>query len=363
MSLMIVLLFGAGIVLLIWGADLLVRGAAHLAALAGISPLVIGLTVVAMGTSAPELAVSLRAALAGQADLTLGNVLGSNIANVLLILGFAALAAPLLVAARVLQREVPTMIGVSLLLWLLAADGTIGRLDGVLLIVLLGAFLGAAAFIGRQAAAADISVQPPPDRSRWAVARNLGLIVGGLLLLVAGAQWLVEGAVTFARALGVGELLIGLTVVAVGTSLPEIATSVLASLRGEREIAVGNVVGSNILNILGVLGLTALLTPTPIVVPLGALAFDIPVLVATAVACLPIFFSGRIIARWEGALFLAYYVAYISYLVLAALGHSTLPRFSAAMLFFAIPLTLVTVGVVTVRGLRQSRRRPGEQVS
>jgi len=363
MSLMTVLLFGAGIVLLIWGADLLVRGAAHLAALAGISPLVIGLTVVAMGTSAPELAVSLRAALAGQADLTLGNVLGSNIANVLLILGFAALAAPLLVAARVLQREVPTMIGVSLLLWLLAADGTIGRLDGVLLIVLLGAFLGAAAFTGRHPTPADISAQPPPDRSRWAVARNLGLIVGGLLLLVAGAQWLVEGAVTFARALGVGELLIGLTVVAVGTSLPEIATSVLASLRGEREIAVGNVVGSNILNILGVLGLTALLTPTPIVVPLGALAFDIPVLVATAVACLPIFFSGRIIARWEGALFLAYYVAYISYLVLAALGHSTLPLFSAAMLFFAIPLTLVTVGVVTVRSLRQSRRRPVEQAS
>ncbi len=363
MSLMTVLLFGAGIVLLIWGADLLVRGAAHLAALAGISPLVIGLTVVAMGTSAPELAVSLRAALAGQSDLTLGNVLGSNIANVLLILGFAALAAPLLVAARVLQREVPTMIGVSLLLWLLAADGTIGRLDGVLLIVLLGAFLGAAAFTGRHAAAADISVPPPPGRSRWAVARNLGLIVGGLLLLVAGAQWLVEGAVTFARALGVGELLIGLTVVAVGTSLPELATSVLASLRGEREIAVGNVVGSNILNILGVLGLTALLTPTPIVVPLGALAFDIPVLVATAVACLPIFFNGRIIARWEGALFLAYYIAYTTYLILAVTGHSTLPLFSAAMLFFAIPLTLVTLAVVTVRGLRQGRQARTGQAS
>jgi cation:H+ antiporter len=356
MSLMTVLLFGAGIVLLIWGADLLVRGAAHLAALAGVSPLVIGLTVVAMGTSAPELAVSLRAALMGQPDLTLGNVLGSNIANVLLILGLAALAAPLLVAARVLQREVPTMIAVSLLLWLLVADGSLARLDGALLVVLLGAFLAATAVLGRRGAT-DEDVQPPAplDRSLGNVARNVGLVLGGLLLLVAGAQWLVDGAVTFARALGVSELVIGLTVVAVGTSLPEIATSVLASLRGEREIAVGNVVGSNILNILGVLGLTAVLAPQPIAVPTSVLAFDVPVLVVTAVACLPIFFNGRLIARWEGALFLAYYVAYTAYLVLAAAGHSALPLFSAAMLFFVIPLTAVTLAVVTVRGLRQRR--------
>jgi len=362
MSLVTLLLFGAGIVLLIWGADLLVRGAAHLAALAGISPLVIGLTVVAMGTSAPELAVSFRATLAGQADIALGNVLGSNIANVLLILGLAALAAPLLVAARVLQREVPTMIGVSLLLWLLVADGSLGRGDGVLLVVLLGAFLAATVVMGRRAGDADAPATPP-DGSRRGVLRNLGLLLGGLILLVAGAQWLVDGAVTFARALGVSELIIGLTVVAVGTSLPEIATTVLASLRGEREIAVGNVVGSNILNILGVLGLTALLAPQPIAVPPSALAFDLPVLVATAVACLPIFFNGRMIARWEGALFLAYYIAYTTYIVLAATGQRTLPLFSAAMLFFAIPLTLVTVAVVTVRGLRQRRRGRVEPTS
>jgi cation:H+ antiporter len=363
MSLVTVLLFGAGIVLLIWGADLLVRGAAHLAALAGVSPLVIGLTVVAMGTSAPELAVSLRAALVGQPDLTLGNVLGSNIANVLLILGLAALAAPLLVAARVLQREVPTMIGVSLLLWLLVADGSLSRLDGALLVVLLGAFLAAAAVLGRRGATTDGAQTPVPlDRSRWNVVRNLGLVLGGLLLLVAGAQWLVDGAVIFARALGVSELIIGLTVVAVGTSLPEIATSVLASLRGEREIAVGNVVGSNILNILGVLGLTALIAPQPIVVPASALAFDVPVLVVTAVACLPIFFNGRMLARWEGALFLAYYLAYTTYLVLATAGHSALPLFTAAMLFFVIPLTVVTLAVVTVRGLRQRWPRRVERV-
>jgi cation:H+ antiporter len=359
MSLVTVLLFVAGIVLLIWGADLLVRGAAHLAAMAGISPLVIGLTVVAMGTSAPELAVSLRAALAGQAELTLGNVIGSNIANVLLILGLAAAAAPLLVAARVLQREVPTMIGVSLLLWLLAADGVIGKFDGLVLVGLLVVFLMVTVMLERRSAGDGM---PGPvsasEHSRGGALRNLGLLIGGLILLVAGAQWLVDGAVAFARTLGVSELIIGLTVVAVGTSLPEIATSVLASLRGEREIAVGNVVGSNILNILGVLGLTAVLAPQPVPVPPSALAFDIPVLVATAVACLPIFFNGRMIARWEGALFLAYYIAYTSYLVLAVSGSAALPTFSIAMLFFAIPLTLVTLAVVTLRGLQQSRRAP-----
>jgi cation:H+ antiporter len=355
-----VLLFLAGIVLLIWGAELLVRGAAHLAAMAGISPLVIGLTVVAIGTSAPELAVSLRAALGGQTALTLGNVVGSNIANVLLILGLAALAAPLLVAPRVLRREVPTMIGVSLVLWLLAADGAISRLDGALLVALLGAFLVATAVTGRHGQGDAELIAERPPRSARGVVRNLGLLIGGLILLVAGAQWLVEGAVSIARALGVSELIIGLTVVAVGTSLPEIATSLLASIRGEREIAVGNVVGSNIMNILGVLGLSAVLTSGPIAVPPSALAFDLPVMAAAAVACLPIFFNGRMIARWEGALFLAYYGAYTLYLVLAATRAPNLRIFSGAMLLFVLPLTLVTLAVVTARNLRRSRRARAE---
>jgi cation:H+ antiporter len=355
MSIVTVLLFLAGIVLLIWGADLLVRGAAHLAALAGISPLMIGLTVVAMGTSAPELAVSLRAVLTGQADVTLGSVIGSNIANVLLILGLAAVAAPLLVAPRILQREVPTMIAASLLFWLLASDGSIGLLDGALLLVLLGAFLVATVVTAQHTRPVDAPEFVRPDRSRTGLVENLSLVLAGLILLVAGAQWLVDGAVVFARALGVSELMIGLTVVAVGTSLPEIATSVLASLRGEREIAVGNVVGSNILNILGVLGLSAVLTPQPISVPADALAFDLPVLVVAAVACLPIFFNGRMIARWEGALFLAYYLAYTAYLLLAATQSVNLRIFSAAMLLFVIPLTLVTLVVVTIRNLQQER--------
>jgi cation:H+ antiporter len=254
----------------------------------------------------------------------------------------------------VLQREVPTMIAASLLLWLLAADGRIGRLDGALLLVLLAAFLAATVTTGRRAEPAEAFPAAQPARSGWGTVRNLGLVGGGLLLLIAGSQWLVDGAVSVARALGVSELIIGLTVVAVGTSLPEIATSVLASLRGEREIAVGNVVGSNILNILGVLGATAALAPQPIAVPAGALSFDLPVVVASAVACLPIFFNGRMIARWEGALFLTYYLAYTVYLILAATRAPNLRIFSTAMLLFAIPLTLVTLAVVTSRNLRRA---------
>ncbi|HMQ32216.1 MAG TPA: calcium/sodium antiporter [Chloroflexaceae bacterium] len=356
MSLTTIVLFGAGIVLLIWGADLLVRGAAHLAALAGVSPLVIGLTVVAIGTSAPELAVSLRAGLTGQAALTVGNVLGSNIANVLLILGLAAVVAPLLVATRVLQREVPMMIGVSALLWALAADGSLGRFDGALLVGLLGVFLVTTVSMERRSGAEAPERAEAAERTWWGVLRNVGLVLGGLILLVAGAQWLVDGAVAFARALGVSELIIGLTVVAIGTSLPEIATSVLASMRGEREIAVGNVVGSNILNILMVLGLTALITPGPLLVPAAALEFDLPVVLATAVACLPIFFNGRMIARWEGALFLGYYAAYTLALVLEATGSPGLRIFSIAMLLFVIPLTLITLFVLTVLNVRRERR-------
>lgn len=182
----------------------------------------------------------------------------------------------------------------------------------------------------------------------------MDLITVGLFL--AGVALLIWGAVTFARALGVSKLIIGLTVVAVGTSLPEIATSALASLRGEREIAVGNLVGSNILNIVGVLGLTAMLSPQPLRVPERALAFDMPVMVATAVACLPIFFNGRMIARREGALFLAYSIAYTAYLVLAATRAPQLRVFSDAMIFLVIPLTVVTLGVVTARAIWNGRR-------
>jgi cation:H+ antiporter len=246
------------------------------------------------------------------------------------------------------------MIAVSLLLWFLASDGMIGQFDGALLVVLLVAFLGATFFFENKNNPHTSVVSEKPPCSFGAIAQNGGLAILGLLLLGIGAQWLVDGAVVVARAFGVSELIIGLTVVAIGTSLPEIATSVLASIRGERDIAVGNVVGSNIINILGVLGITGLLSPTAIQVPTEAIVFDLPILIATAVACLPIFFHRQMIMRWEGFLFLGYYLAYVAYLVLAANQAPALRVFSSAMLLFVIPLTVLTISIITMQNIHRS---------
>ena len=349
-----VLLFVAGLGLLVLGAEWLVRGASRLAAALGISPLVIGLTVVAYGTSAPEMAVSVKSAWAGQPDLALGNVVGSNIFNVLFILGASALIAPLVVSSQLIRLDVPIMIGLSFLTLVLAGDGSIGRLDGALL------FAGAIAYTvfqirqsRRESAAARAPQEEDPGAKRSPAAVNLAFVGAGLLLLVLGSRWLVAGAVAFAHALGVSELVVGLTVVAAGTSLPEVATSILAALRGERDIAVGNVVGSNIFNLLAVLGLSALVSPGGLPAPAALLRFDLPVMVAVAVACLPIFASGAVIARWEGALFLSYYVAYTAYVVLAAQRHDALPAYSAVMEAFVLPLTGVTLAVVGWRAWKR----------
>jgi cation:H+ antiporter len=361
MSPLTLILFVVGLGLLIGGAELLVRGASRLALAVGITPLVVGLTVVAFGTSAPELAVSVQSGLAGQSDLAIGNVVGSNIANVLLILGLSALIAPLIVAQQLVRREVPLMIALTALLWLLARDGDIGVVDGALLVGALAIYLIAAIWASpretpavRQEYEAEFGYAPP--RTPAAILLQIALIAAGLLMLVVGARWLVDGAVTVARTLGVSELVIGLTIVATGTSLPEVATSVIAALRGERDIAVGNVVGSNVFNILSILGIASLVTPGGLDVAPAILRFDLPVALAVAIACLPIFWSGYRIDRWEGALFLGYYVAYIAYLILAATEHDALPEFSAMMLVFVLPLTAITLLILAARAFRDDRR-------
>jgi len=262
MDTLTLVLFLLGLGCLIGGAELLVRGASRLAAAAGISPLVIGLTVVAYGTSAPEMAVSVQSALAAQADIALGNVVGSNIFNVLFILGVSALIIPLTVAQQFVRKEVPIMIGASLLLWLAAADGVIARWESALLFAGIVAYT---VYLVRESRRERREIQEEyaaefgaaPAAKGGGVAVNIGLVLAGLALLVLGSRWLVDGAVAIARAAGLSELVIGLTIVAAGTSLPEVATSILAAVRGERDIAVGNVVGSNIFNILAVLGIAA----------------------------------------------------------------------------------------------------------
>jgi cation:H+ antiporter len=353
-----VALFVVGGVLLIGGAELLVRGASRVAIAAGISPLVVGLTVVAFGTSSPELAVTVGSAYAGQADVAVGNVVGSNIFNVLFVLGLSALVAPLVVAQRLVRLDVPIMIGASLMTVVLALDGRVGRLDGL---ALFAGVIAYTLFLIRQSRRETAAVREEyreafgDGRKRASPLIDVVLILIGLALLVLGAQWLVEAAVDMATALGVSELVIGLTIVAAGTSLPEVATSVLATLRGERDIAVGNVVGSNIFNLLAVLGLGSLVAPEGVPVSPGALAFDMPVMVAVAVAALPVFFTGYTIARWEGAVFLGYYVAYTAYLVLDASEHGAAPAFGAAMSWFVLPLTALTLLIVATRALRRGR--------
>lgn len=354
------LMFLAGLVALVAGADLLVRGASRLALSFGISPLVVGLTIVAFGTSAPEMAVSAGAVLNGQTGLAMGNVVGSNIFNVLFILGLSALITPLVVHVQLIRQEVPIMIGASLLVLVLALDGTLGLFDGALLFGLLLAYTGFLVVQSRRAsreaqAEFDAEIQPAsPDAWDARLPVQLALIAAGLALLVLGSDWLVSAAVFFAQSLGVSDLVIGLTIVAAGTSMPEVATSIMAALKGERDIAVGNVVGSSTFNLLGCLGLSGLLagllpgSPGLTVAP-SLLALDIWVMLAVALACLPIFLSGREIARWEGAVFLGYYVAYMAYVVLAAQQHAVLGPFSAVMMGFVVPITVVTLVVSLLR--------------
>lgn len=351
-------LFICGFGLLVVGAEMLVRGAARLAAAMGIAPIVVGLTVVAFGTSAPELAITVQSVFVGKADLAVGNVVGSNIANILFILGLSAVAASLTVSQRLVQWDVPLMIGASLLVGLWAWDGRIVRWEGLLL---LAGGIGYTVWALRQSRTEPLPIQeeydqefgPPRLASLPYKVFQLGLVILGLVLLTIGSRWLVAGAVAIARVLGVSELIIGLTLVAVGTSLPEAATSVVASLRGERDIAVGNVVGSNLLNLLWVLGMVSSLAPAGLEVPAAARNFDLPVMIAVAIACLPIFLHGHRISRWEGALFLGYYVAYTLYLILAATQHQALPVFSTVMLGFVLPLTVITLGILLIRALRE----------
>jgi cation:H+ antiporter len=354
MSIQVVFGLIGGLALLLLGAEWLVRGASRMAAKAGISPLVIGLTVVAFGTSSPELAINIQASLSGQADIAIGNVVGSNIFNILVILGLSSAITSLIVHQQLIRLDVPLMIGVSILVYLLALNGLLGRVEGLILFCGLIIYI---VFLIRksrsedkeieQEYAGEYQIKPESGLKPWVI--NIGMVVAGLFFLVMGARWLVESATVIARWAGLSELVIGLTIVAAGTSLPEAATSVIAALKGERDIAVGNVVGSNLFNLLAVLGLSSIIVPGGIPVSEAALAFDFPVMIAVSIAALPIFFTGNRIDRWEGWLFLFYYLAYTVYLILDASEHDALHIFNNTMLAFILPITLLTLGIALWR--------------
>jgi len=315
-----IVLFFVGFFILIKGADLLVSGASSLAARLGVSALVIGLTIVAFGTSAPELIVNLLASLGGNTDIAIGNVLGSNIVNILIILGVSAIICPLAVGRGTVWKEIPFAMLAVVVLAFMALDAFIDgapasvltRADGLVLIAFFVIFLyyifGLAWADAAKGGVVDESIQ------QFGLGKSIGLIVVGLLGLVVGGKWIVDGAVMFASALGVSEALIGLTIVAIGTSLPELATSVVAARKKQIDIAVGNIVGSNIFNIFWILGISAVIAPLPFSPVLG---FDILVAMgATLFLFMALFVGARhTLERWQGWLFVATYIAYVIYLV------------------------------------------------
>lgn len=366
-----------GFALLLTGGELLVRGASRLARVAGIPPLIVGLTVVAFCTSAPELAVSASSAFAGQADLAIGNVVGSCICNILCVLGLAAILTPLAIDAKLIRWEMPLLFVISAMFYVFSRGGVIHRWHGVIMILGLVAYI---AWTIIQARREKASVRKelesvvregvdgePDDGVPSSPARSIGiallLLVLGLGLLLFGSDQLVDGAVTIAVRLGVSQLMIGLTVLAIGTSLPEISISIIAAMKGKIDLAVGNVIGSNIFNILGVLGLTSIIAPGGVPVTADAIAFDIPLVVFLPLLCLPIFFTGMRITRSEGILFVSVYVAYLVSLTIGAASPEWGGRFRLLLFGVCGPIILITsygLAYLDWRKRRESSSKPSE---
>ncbi len=361
MELLNFLLVIGGLVLLVAGGEALVRGASTIAVKLKLSPLIIGLVVVSAATSAPELAVTMDAVANGESGLAVGNVIGSNIINVLVILGVSALISPLVIGRRVVSFDIPVMVGITVLLLALSIDGNIGALDGALLMAGLVFHIVMSITVGRKhiPAPEEVPNSLPLNSKPVSIWLALMLLAAGIGLLVVGAQLLVSGATNIATAIGVSDLVIGLTVVAIGTSFPELATVIVAIRRGEKDMAVGNVVGSNLFNIGLVLGLPAVVFDGGIEVPAAAIALDMPLMLAAAFALLPIAFTGFVIKRWEGGMFTMLYLAYTLYVVLASTEHDAAEGFTTIMLWFVLPLVAATLVAITsyevgvIRGRRQ----------
>jgi len=339
--------------LLIIGAELSVRAAVGLAVILHTRPLFLGLTVVALGSSAPQMAVGLQAAFSSSSDIAIGSVIGSTIFNALVTLGLAALIIPLRVARQLVRVDIPLMIAATALVAALAWNGVLSRLDGMILLLALGGYM---VIVLRQFAHGTRHFSPAPDRSKHRIRPLIGrvaMMIGGLVLMIYGSHFLVSAATVIAQDLGLSERVIGLTVIGIATSLPALMTSLIAALRGERDIAVGNVIGSNLFNLLGVLGATALISPEPLSISPNALVFDLPVMLGAAALTLPLFYSGYRVTRIEGLLLLALYVVYGLHIVSFTTGMPLADRLENLMIHYVLPLLAVGVAINTVRAWRR----------
>ena len=342
---MTLLLFILGLGGLIIGAEFFLKAVDRFGLKWGVSPMVMGLTVVAFATGAPELAISLKAAMNDSADLVLGNIIGSNIANILLILGITGLITPLHIKQRIVRIDVPIVIAMSIGLYLLALDGVLSLSDGVLLLLALFAY---SVFTYQQVRKNKVDIEELYEQEEevqlasgtWFYVKNVGILLLGLALIVQGANWMVNSAVTIAQLLGMSELVVGLTIVSIGTSLPEVATSMAAARKGNADIAVANVLGSNIYNVLLTLGLTIVVAPGVLEVSRNALLLDMPFMIAVAIGVIPIFLAGFDLNRKDAFLFLFYYAAYLAYLVLEATGSAYLGWIEKGFFFVVLPFTL-----------------------
>lgn len=342
------LFFLGGLILLLGGAHLLVSASSSLAVRSGIPPVFIGITVVAFATSAPEIAVSLDAAFDMRPGLALGNVIGSNIANILLIVGLSAVIAPIKIRERIIWFDVPIMIVISATTYLLALDRNLSPIDGGLLLLLFAGFIIFQISQARKEKG-NREMDESADLKKGSLIKQVIFMALGIGLLILGARWLVGSSIHIARFWELSELVIGLTIIALGTSLPELATSAVAAWNKEPDISVGNIVGSNIFNLLLVLGLSAILSSGGLSVSEAALSLDLPLLIAVSLACLPIFFTGHKISRWEGYVFLGYYAAYLLYLFLDSTQHQMLPIFNEVMVLFVAPITVFILIIFAVR--------------
>jgi cation:H+ antiporter len=316
-----VLLVAGGLVALIVGADVLVRAGSGLASWLGVRPMIVGLTVVSLGTSVPELAIGIGASVSGNPGLAVGNIVGANLINILLILGLSAVLVPIALDRATLRFNLPAMTLAALLLLVLSIDGVLTRPDGI--VMLLGALAYTAGLVRisrREAAgpAEDPVVDDPGGAAdRRQPLRQVLLLLVAIVVVVIGAELLVNGAVSIAESLGVSDAIIGLTIVAIGTTAPEFVTTVVSTLRGDRELAIGNLIGSSIYNICAILGLTVMVASRGVPVPDEVLAADLALLVVATAAAVPVFLSGKRISRIEGALFVTSYVGYLAWLLLA----------------------------------------------
>lgn len=350
-----------GLIALAAGGELLVRGATALAVSAGVSSLVIGLTVVAFGTSMPELVVSLQANASGSAGIAVANVVGSNIFNILFILGLCGIIAPLSVASQVVRLDVPFLIFGSLVVYGIAQFGSITAWNGLFLISCLTVYT---AFIIRRSRRETRAVRAEYDAAlkeernevkNLPLWLNFILLATGLLVLVLGARWLIEGSVAVARSFGVGETVIGLTIVAAGTSLPEVAASVMATLKGERDIAIGNIIGSSTFNIFAILGFAPVLAGS-LPVPPEMLDVDFPVMLFAAIACFPHLVAGLVFNRLEGILFFLSYCGYTTYLVLSAMGSPHLHAVRQVFVTVVLPLLCLSILLILWTKMRMARK-------